>query len=246
VAALLGAASFALFTSQATGQTDTFAAGTVVLANTTPTAVNTKLGSCDIKNMEPGDSSSSPPQAPLGGNGADPVCTYDLTYSGSLNAWVGLQISVSSSSAVYSQAPGSATTFGGSALLNGSPNGLQYEVWMNNGTGTQIPSSSLPTLSCNPKGTTSGAKQTCTGSTTSYILFKGTTATSTNNHPKGSWSQGENGKVVVEYALPLQAGNSYQGGTAQITISATAVQASNNPLNSNKQPEYGWTQTPSA
>ena len=69
--AVLAATSFALFTSGASSQTDAFASGTVVIGT-----ISTPLD-CTIQNIEPGDSGT---------------CTYKLTYSGSLNAWVGLSI----------------------------------------------------------------------------------------------------------------------------------------------------------
>ncbi len=230
VAALVGAVSFALFTSQAKGQTDTFAAGTVVLGSAA-------TGSCNVQNMEPGDSSSGY----TAGNKADPSCTYSITYSGSLNAWVGLQIGVQSTGIATYTPTGSSTPIGGAALLNSTgKNQLQYQVSLNNGvTSKTLSTSQLPVLSCK---TTSGIP-TCSGQT-GYILFPGTvmSATKSNSAPTGSWQNKETGTVVVEYGLPLSAGNKYQGSSATITLSARAVQASNNPLGDNNQPSAGWYQ----
>jgi predicted ribosomally synthesized peptide with SipW-like signal peptide len=83
-AALVSAASFAMFNSTANFQENTFAAGTVQLNNASPTAT------CNVGPMEPGD--STPAYQSAGGNGQDTPCTYSVTYDGSLAAWIGLQI----------------------------------------------------------------------------------------------------------------------------------------------------------
>ena len=76
VTALVGGASFALFTATANNDTNTFAAGTVSFS--APAAPLT----CNVTNMAPGDTHT---------------CTYDVTYSGSLNAWLGLNATESGS-----------------------------------------------------------------------------------------------------------------------------------------------------
>lgn len=74
LSALITGASFALFTAQTENINNTFSAGTVTLGNVA-------LGSCDIgdpNNLAPGDSGS---------------CTVNVTYSGSLEAFIGVQFS---------------------------------------------------------------------------------------------------------------------------------------------------------
>ena len=85
-AVLVSAASFALFTSQAVGQQDAFAAGTVVLAGQPKT--------CTIGPLEPGDSTTGYPNNL--GSQQWPPCVYTLQYSGSLPAYVALNVTVDS------------------------------------------------------------------------------------------------------------------------------------------------------
>jgi len=74
LSALITGATFALFTAQTENLNNTFSAGTVSLGNVA-------LGACDIgdpDNLAPGDSGS---------------CTVEVTYSGSLEAFIGVQFS---------------------------------------------------------------------------------------------------------------------------------------------------------
>lgn len=73
---LVAGASFALFSSSANSQTDTFAAGTVVLNGPEEAQV------FNIGPIAPGDSV----------NNAE---AYTVTYVGNLNAWIGLDVSES-------------------------------------------------------------------------------------------------------------------------------------------------------
>jgi hypothetical protein len=239
VAALVGAASFALFTSAATSQTDTFAAGTVILGGS-------NTSTCNITNMEPGDSSSGA----SAGNKADSPCEYTISYSGSLAAWIGLQIGVNSTAgSTYAIPPGSATPMGGEALINpAGSNGLQVML-QDSASGTTF---SLPTLTCTPNVNASniatGDKEVCSG-TSGFLLVpggmmssKGCTVTATVN-ADCSVNNGWQDTFTLNYYLPESAGNGYQGSSAIVTLTARAVQESNNPL-VNGQPELGWHQTP--
>lgn len=75
VGALTAATSFALFSSATNNTENTFAAGTVSLQG--PASY-----SCDIVNIAPGDSNAN-------------ACSYSVTYTGSLDAWIGLTTSES-------------------------------------------------------------------------------------------------------------------------------------------------------
>ncbi|HLN64104.1 MAG TPA: TasA family protein [Symbiobacteriaceae bacterium] len=70
VALLVSAASFALFTADASNENNTFTAGTVTLTNDTTFHI-------DIDNLAPGD--------------AGDAGTWNVTYTGSLNAWLGIK-----------------------------------------------------------------------------------------------------------------------------------------------------------
>ncbi len=76
VGALTAATSFALFSAQTDNTANTFAAGSVSL--TGPQAGYT----CDIGNIAPGDSVAN-------------ACAFQVTYTGSLDAWIGLSTSES-------------------------------------------------------------------------------------------------------------------------------------------------------
>ncbi|MFZ5643574.1 MAG: TasA family protein [Bacillota bacterium] len=74
IAMLVSGATFALFTASTTNTDNTFTAGTVTLG--TPA-----LSFITLDNIAPGDSGT--------------VGTYAITYSGSLDAWIGLTTSTS-------------------------------------------------------------------------------------------------------------------------------------------------------
>jgi len=224
-AAVVGAASFAMFTSAATSQTDSFAAGTVILSNQTPATMSCGV---DAANLEPGDSGS---------------CAYNVAYTGSLNAWVGLSVMATSTGVAPTTPPGSATEYGGEALLNDGTDKNGLAVSLSGQTGTLTQSLDMPSLSCtkSPAGA-----ESCTGSSSSLTLWKGSVTTTTNDAPMGSWAPSETGVVTVNYSLPLSSPNRYEGSSATITLQAKAVQASNNPLNTSGVPTYGWHQVPSS
>lgn len=72
LSALVTGASFALFTAEAVNENNTFSAGTVTFDNMTGFTCDINT---DTTNMAPGDSGT---------------CNVSVTYSGSLDAWVGV------------------------------------------------------------------------------------------------------------------------------------------------------------
>jgi len=111
IAVLIFGATFGLFSAVSAPQTDTFAAGTVVL-----TTDNTQSFSCAFNNMHPGEVSH---QWQLGNYTVPPAdtgCTLLVHYTGSLPAYIGLQLGTS-----------------GTGLYDGSANGLQLQILDNNG-----------------------------------------------------------------------------------------------------------------
>src|ERR1700733_12119850 len=89
VATLVGGVSFGLFSGTASSSSQSFTAGTVTAGSGTPTAV-----ACTDTNTVPGDSSAG---APIGGK-ADTTCTYNVKYTGSANAWLAVDVTVSNGS----------------------------------------------------------------------------------------------------------------------------------------------------
>lgn len=205
VTVLVGGASFALFSSSAQSQNNTFAAGTVKLKEGTSTV-------CTVENIAPGDGTFTSSQ--LGTTADHEPCTYDLVYSGSLSAWVYVNVSVTSSSGSDANAAG----IGTEPLYDGTSAGLDVIIkdYRSNrihlGSGTLTPA-------------TATAPASYTSSDNHQLLGK-FTATNLDNTDR----------ITTNWALPHDAGNGYQGGTASITITAKAVQARNNTNGSGSGP----------
>jgi predicted ribosomally synthesized peptide with SipW-like signal peptide len=227
---LVAGATFALFTSQAQAQADSFQAGTVILTGQPAT--------CTFANMEPGDSDT---------------CMYDVTYKGSLDAWITLSVSaMSTAMQAYTPMPGSQTMIGGQALLNNqSPNGLQLSITDNQGPNTTPEQFQLGALSCSNIGKSGtslgqiGYQDRCTAAPTQQLVTgQGPLAVSgcqlTNScvtvGGNGSVEQGWTDTFTVTGTLPLAAGNIYQGANAVVTLQAMAQQASNNNSVPTNQP----------
>jgi hypothetical protein len=214
-------ASFALFISAATPQKDAFAAGTVTLGEASPPM------NCVVENIVPGDSGT---------------CTYALTYTGSLNAWVGLNVQTSAVAVAAYRPTGSLTTLGGEALLNdGTTDSGGLVVSLTDqfhGSATNA-NLTVPAIAC-PASDSAGAEgsgallsaSACNSPQTTQLLaspFAGNPS-HPNGQPAESWSNGTQNTVTVHWSLPLTSPDAYQGGSAEIQIQAQAVQASNNAL----------------
>lgn len=212
--ALVAGASLALFQSAAGLQADTFAAGTVTVGNEA-----SESSTCTIAAMAPGDSSSSL-VFPGTDDANDSSCAYEVRYVGNLPAWIGLDVTTSS-------AAGSPGT---EALLDGQAGGLQVVIQDSYGNHFTI-----GPVSCT--GSYPDAAS-CQSSAPDQLVDK-----TGSNHvlPDHSVTNGWSDTFVVDYALPLASPNPYQGGTAQVVLTAVAVQAGNNPLiGSPPAPAHGW------
>lgn len=204
----------ALFTSTAGSQTATFNAGTVVLDNVGSSASTT----CTVGNLAPGTLGTSPTTSSVNGgnNTTTPpnptACSMNVSYDGSLRAWILLDVSVTSNSADAATSP-----VGGQALFNGGPGSLQLSV-----LGTPAASSSFTQAgqvfsAGSPTCTTSsGGLQSCTSTVTNQLV--GTSPA----------QPGQSGTFELDSYFPLLAGNGYQGGSAKVTLTAHAVQYDNN------------------
>jgi hypothetical protein len=107
-ATLITGVTFGLFSANAPQTpTDTFTAGTVTLTQTA-------VAACTVAAMEPGDASTgwSTP-------GTDTPCTFEVSYSGTLGAFIGLGVQATPAT-------------GG--LYNGTATGLQFAVTDATGT----------------------------------------------------------------------------------------------------------------
>ena len=199
VATLVAGFTFGLFSATESSGSNSFTAGTVSVTTTTPTSVT-----CTITNMVPGDASTH--FSPSYSNSSDTPCTYNVEYTGSASAWLGVDVAV---------ANGSTTLFS-----TGSATGIQFQL--KDGTPTTYVSSSATNTS-GTGDTTYGAEggtSTALPATGISDLLVGTTAAT-------------NASVVLfslDYGLPLDSGNAYQGGSVTVTLTFHAVQSKNNSL----------------
>ena len=138
--------------------------------------------------------------APIGGK-ADTACTYNMKYTGSATAYLAVDVAVSN---------------GTIPLYDGTATGLQ--LYLKDGTPTTYLTSTAPTA-----GTTFTAQGGTSASlpigTTANLLVS-TTPAATNTAVS----------FTLNYAVPIATGNTYQGGSATVTLTFHAVQAANNPV----------------
>jgi spore coat-associated protein N len=192
VGTLVAGLTFGLFSASGSSSSNSFTAGTVTVGTGTPASVT-----CNLTNIVPGDSSSG---APIGNKAGTP-CTYNVKYTGSVSAWLAVDVTIGN---------------GSTALYDGTATGLQ--LYMKDGTPTTYLTSTAPTA-----GTTftkqGGTVQSLPTGATSNLLVS-TTAATTNTAVN----------FTLDYAVPVASGNSYQGGSATVTLTFHAVQSSNNAL----------------
>jgi hypothetical protein len=138
--------------------------------------------------------------APIGGKTNTP-CTYNMKYTGSATAYLAVDVAVSN---------------GTIPLYDGTATGLQ--LYLKDGTPTTYLTSTAPTA-----GTTFTAQGGTSASlpigTTANLLVS-TTPAATNTAVS----------FTLNYAVPIATGNTYQGGSATVTLTFHAVQAANNPV----------------
>ena len=154
VTALVGGASFALFSATANNDTNTFAAGTVNFS--APSAPVT----CKVANMAPGDTNT---------------CTYAVTYSGSLNGWLGLT-----------------ATESGDLFGNG---GATAQVTSAAATGNTVCKAPNSPLAVQPSGGTVAPDLVCEVANGDTVTFTTTVALPLNT---GNSFQGATGTVTLD------------------------------------------------
>jgi predicted ribosomally synthesized peptide with SipW-like signal peptide len=182
VAALVSGATYGLFSATSSSHSNTFAAGTVTLGSGTS-------GACSVSNMLP--------------NGVQSTCTLTATYSGSVHAYVGLDVLIETQA-------GS----GGLRLYRptDSANDLQVAV-----------SSTSPTVAAYSVPATA---TTCPGSappnSTCYELDNELVSATPFTNASGAVT------FTTTLSLPTTSTTGYQGGAAQIILTAHATQSDNN------------------
>ena len=190
VGTLVAGTTLGLFSANEVSGSNSFTAGTVTVTTDTPASVT-----CAITNMVPGDSTAG---AGIG-NGSDTKCTYNVKYSGSANAWLGVDIAVAN---------------GGTSLYDGTATGLQ--LYLNDASSTNYVTSTAPTAGSTYRNTSNAATSLPTGTTSNLLVSTSAATTGTTVH------------LSLDYALPIASGNGYQGGSATVTLTFHAVQSGNN------------------
>jgi len=134
------------------------------------------------------------------GSKADTTCTYNVKYTGSANAWLAVDVTVGN---------------GSPALYDGTATGLQ--LYLKAGSTTYV-TSTAPTAGTTYLNQSGTATSLPTGTTADLLI--NTTAATTNTAVS----------FTLDYALPIASGNTYQGGSATVTLTFHAVQSGSNPL----------------
>jgi hypothetical protein len=192
VTTLIAGFTFGLFSASETSGTNTFTAGTVSVGLGTPASVV-----CTVTLM-PGDSSGT---APIGSK-ADTACTYNVEYTGTVGAWLGVDMTVTN---------GSTPLF-----TSGSENGVQF--YLKDATPTTYVTSTAPTggTTYNTEG---GVATALPATGIADLLVSKTAATP---------SQLVN--FTLDYALPSNVTSALNGGSVTVTLTFHAVQSANNAL----------------
>jgi hypothetical protein len=181
VAVLALSATFGFFSATSSAQGNNFSAGTVNLSSNA-------TGACTVAAILPGTSPTP--------------CTLKATYSGSVSAYMGLDVLIETQA-------GS----GGTKLYNptDSANDLQIAVTDNQGASVTY---TVPTTAT-----------TCPGSAPSGSTCYGLNDELVN---KTAFSGTPSVTFSTAVTLPTTSATGYQGGKAQIIVTAHAVQSSNN------------------
>jgi hypothetical protein len=156
-ATLTGGVTFGLFSATESSGSNSLTSGTVTVGTGSPSSVT-----CNVSNMVPGDSSSGYGS----GSGADTECTYNVKYTGSVSAYLGVDIGISNGSPALFDA----TSTGLQLLIkDGSPNtyatGVDYYNQSN--TATALPTSGISDLLVS---TTPATTNTAVSFTIDYLL----------------------------------------------------------------------------
>ncbi|MGA7173319.1 MAG: hypothetical protein WCB86_02055 [Candidatus Dormiibacterota bacterium] len=238
IAALATAASFALFYDPPAPVSQTFATGTVTLG--TPFSYTCNTGTNTLTTPAPSPSGSIAANTPVApgfstdgyptGSAAPPVgdqsgtpCTFGITYTGSMPAFLATDVTVTSTAGSESSATCDGTCLGLYSPTS-STDENDLEVW----TSYKVPSGKIYALGI-------GGDQT--------ISEPGTTGVDTGFGSSCGSSTGDDCPVNKGYTVlyrvyvywPLGSGsedNPYQGSSATVTLNIHAVQAYDNALKS--------------
>ncbi len=208
VATLATGVTFGLFSASVTSAPNEFSSGSVTLG--TPTQVT-----CHISGMLPGESSVG---APIGNN-ADETCTYDVTYTGTTDAYLAVDISV------YNPDAGTEPS-----LYDGSDSGLQLYLADSTNDVTYVTGDEPGDLT---KGTTFVADTGGADGTVTTLPLN-TPPTGPTDAPVYDSTQdllsttsavgaGATVELNLDYAIPTGSA-AFNGGDADVVLTIHAVQ----------------------
>jgi len=193
-------ATLGVFSNAGTASgSNTFTAGVVSFGSP---AITT----CTLNPMSPGDASTGWSPA-----GSSATCTYQVTYSGNIPAFLGLDLAITSVAGSPVAPYGGATPSPAAGLFDGTANGLQVLV-----TNTATTNFMNNTTYLDQAGTPTGL--TATSFVTGLLI---------STTPM---SNGGTDTVTVNYKLPTSASNAYNLASSTIVLQIHAVQADNNAL----------------
>jgi hypothetical protein len=200
VATFVAGATFGLFSSAGhVSGTNTFTAGVVSFGSPVSTT-------CTISPMSPGDASTG-----WSAPGTDATCTYQVTYSGNIPDFLGLDLTISGT-AGSPVAPYSGTTPSAAAgLFDGTATGLQVLV-------------------TDSASTTFVNRTTYQNQAGSPVTLSATSSVSDLLISRTASTNGGTDTVTVNYQLPTSASNAYNSAGTTIVLVIHAVQANNNAL----------------
>jgi hypothetical protein len=161
---------------------------------------------CTINPMSPGDASTGWTPA-----GADATCTLQATYSGTIPAILGLDMTITGVAGTPVAPYGGATPAAAPGLFDGSANGLQ--VIVTDGASTSFVNN---TTYKNQAGSALALSAT---SSVQGLLIR-----------RASFTSGTTETITVNYQLPTSASNAYNSASTTIDLVIHAVQANNNSL----------------
>lgn len=170
-----------LFSSTPSGENNTFTAGTVTLTSNA-------TGACAATELMPGDAANN--------------CTFAATYTGSADAYVGLDVLIRT------------TAGAGHTAAEIARNGITVTVTDNQGTPVSYTSPTVAT----PCPGTPPAESTCYA--LDNLLVK--TSVFTSASPTVTFT--------TNVGMPASTGNGYQASTVLVSLTAHAVQAKNQTL----------------
>jgi hypothetical protein len=192
--------TFGLFSSAGHGSgNNTFTAGVVSFGSPASTT-------CTIIPMSPGDASMG--WSPAGSNAS---CTYQVTYSGSVRAYLGLDVTITGVAGSPVAPYGGSTPSAAGGLFDGTASGLQV-------------------LATDSASTTFLNNTTYQNQAGSPVALAATSSVSDLLVGRTAVTNGGTDTITVNYKLPASASNAYNLASSTIVLVIHAVQADNNAL----------------